>query len=72
MIRAGGVARCFDLRFDLAGVASPIFGADREVLGCIGVAMSSGRYRQQAPDDLVLAVRDAARELSSAAAVATG
>lgn len=71
-IRAGGVARCFDPRLDLAGVAAPIFGADRAILGCVGVAMSSGRGRQHAPDDLALAVRDAARELSSAAAVATG
>jgi len=70
-IRTAGFASGFGPGLDLAGVAAPIFGADREILGCVGVTMPSSPYRPQAQHDLALAVRDAARELSSAAALST-
>ena len=71
-IRKDGFARYFNPGFDLAGIAAPVFGSGHEILGCIGVTMPSRRYRQHAQDQLALAVRDAARELSSLAVVSHG
>ena len=68
-VRADGFARYFDPRFDLAGIAAPIFGADRELLGCLGVTMPSSRYQLHLQDDLAEAVREGARELSQLAAI---
>ena len=68
-VRADGFARYFDPRFDLAGIAAPIFGADREQLGCLGVTMPSSRYQLHLQDDLAEAVREGARELSQLAAI---
>lgn len=68
-VRADGFARYFDPRFDLAGIAAPIFGADRELLGCIGVTMPSSRYQLHLEDDLADAVREGAQELSQLAAI---
>jgi DNA-binding IclR family transcriptional regulator len=69
-VREDGFARYFDPRFDLAGIAAPIFGADRELLGCIGVTMPSSRYQLHLQDDLADAVREGADELSQQAAIA--
>lgn len=69
-IRDDGFARYFDPGFDLAGIAAPIFGADRELLGCIGVTMPSSRYRLHVQDDLAAAVCEGANELSQLAAIA--
>lgn len=69
-VRAEGVARYYDPGFDLAGMAAPIFGAHRELLGCIGVTMPSSHYQLHMHDDLAEAVREGARELSHLAAIA--
>jgi len=69
-VREEGFARYFDPRFDLAGIAAPIFGVDRELLGCIGVTMPSSRYQLHLQDDLAEAVRAGAHELSQLAAIA--
>lgn len=69
-VRADGVARYCDPGFDLAGIAAPIFGAHRELLGCLGVTMPSSHYQQHTHDDLAQAVRERANELSQLAAIA--
>lgn len=68
-IRAEGYARYYDPRYDIAGIASPVFGADREILGCIGVTMPSKRYQLHREDDLALSVREATIRLSEQAAI---
>ncbi|MCW3837638.1 IclR family transcriptional regulator [Sphingomonas canadensis] len=68
-IRVEGVARYYDPAIDIAGVSGPVFGAEREILGCIGVTMPSKRYQLHLEDDLALAVRGAARRLSEMAAI---
>ena len=68
-IRKEGTARHFDPRHDLAGIAAPIFGAEKEMLGCIGVTMPSARYRLHEEDDLAAAVRAAAIRISELAAI---
>ncbi|MES1971371.1 MAG: IclR family transcriptional regulator [Pseudomonadota bacterium] len=68
-IRDEGTARYFDPRYDIAGIAAPIFGVDREIYGCIGVTMPSSRYQLHLEDDLSVAVRDAAMKLSALAAI---
>jgi len=70
LIRERGYARYYDPRYDIAGIASPIFGSDREILGCLGVTMPSKRYQLHLEDDLTLAVREAAATLSELAAIA--
>lgn len=69
-IRDGGFARYFDPRYDIAGIAGPVFGAHREILGCIGVTMPSKRYQHHLEDNLAVAVREAARKISEMAAIA--
>ncbi len=69
-IRTNGFSRYFDPHIEIAGIAGPIFGADGEVLGCIGVTMPSKRYQLHLEDNLVLAVREAAQKLSEQAAIA--
>lgn len=68
-IRSDGFARYFDPRYDIAGIAGPLLGPDREILGCIGVTMPSKRYQLHLEDDLALAVREAAIRLSELAAI---
>lgn len=70
VIRANGYSRFYDPDNDIAGLASPIFGAQEEILGCIGVTMPSKRYHIHLEDDLAIAVRNAARALSEKAAIA--
>ena len=60
----GGYARYFDPRYDIAGIAAPIFGVEAKIMGCIGVTMPSNRYKLHLEDDLSVAVRDAATKLS--------
>jgi DNA-binding IclR family transcriptional regulator len=69
LIRRKGYARYYDPRYDIAGMAGPVFGADREILGCIGVTMPSKRYQLHQEDDLALAVREAGLKLSELAAI---
>ena len=69
LIRERGFARYYDPRYDIAGIAAPIFDATRNILGCMGVTMPSKRYQRHLEDDLALAVREAALKLSEMAAI---
>ena len=69
-IRQQGFSRYYDPENDLAGIASAIFGADGEVLGCLGVTMPSKRYQLHLEDDLSSAVRAAAQSISEHAKIA--
>ncbi len=71
-IREQGYSLYFDPSNDIAGIASPVFGSGREILGCLGVTMPSKRYQLHTQDDLAIAVRDAARSLSERARIAYG
>lgn len=69
LIRDRGYARYFDPRYDIAGIAGPVFGAFGEIVGCIGVTMPSKRYQLHLEDDLASAVRESAIALSEMAAI---
>nr|WP_272917838.1 IclR family transcriptional regulator C-terminal domain-containing protein [Altericroceibacterium endophyticum] len=69
-IRQQNYARYYDPENDIAGIASPIFGVNGEVLGCIGVTMPSNRYQRHLEDDLAIATREAGQEVSKLAAIA--
>ena len=69
LIRDRGYARYFDPRYDIAGIAGPVFGAFGEILGCLGVTMPSKRYQLHLEDDLATAVRESAVTLSEMAAI---
>jgi DNA-binding IclR family transcriptional regulator len=66
-IRIERVARYYNPDHDIAGIAGPIFGADGEILGCIGVTMPSKRFQLHLEDDLATAVRETAEQLSAQA-----
>lgn len=66
-IRAERCARYYNPDHDIAGIAAPIFGAEDEILGCIGVTMPSKRFQLHLEDDLAIAVRTAAERLSERA-----
>ena len=68
-IRRQGFSRYYDPQNDLAGIASPIYGAEGEVLGCLGVTMPSKRYKAHLEDDLSVNVALAARQLSERARI---
>lgn len=68
-IRESGYARYFDPRYDIAGIAGPIFGTFGEIVGCLGVTMPSKRYQLHLEDDLAAAVRRSAAALSERAAI---
>ncbi|HTN14728.1 MAG TPA: IclR family transcriptional regulator [Sphingomonadaceae bacterium] len=70
MIREQGHSRFHDPENDLSGIASPIFGRDDEVLGCVGVTMPAKRYSLHSEDSLAQAVRDAALRVSERARIA--
>lgn len=70
MIREQGHSRFHDPENDLSGIASPIFGREEKVLGCIGVTMPAKRYSLHTEDDLANAVCDAASRLSERARIA--
>jgi DNA-binding IclR family transcriptional regulator len=66
VIRDRGCAVFEDRRpLDVAGVAAPVFGADRTVIGCIGTTMPASRFDTQDRDALCAAVTDYARTLSA-------
>ena len=71
-IRERGFARYFDPRYDIAGIAAPVFGAFGEILGCLGVTMPSKRYQLHLEGDLATAVRASAETLSGMAAISHG
>jgi DNA-binding IclR family transcriptional regulator len=63
-IRERGFADYFDPNYDVAGVAAPLFGRDRMLIGCIGITMPSQRFELQDRDGMTEAVRATAVELS--------
>lgn len=65
-IRRDGVAIYVDLPIDVAGMAAPVFGAQRTVIGCIGLAMPGSRYGDYDKAAMCTAVSDAARRVSEA------
>ncbi|MEO6359555.1 MAG: IclR family transcriptional regulator [Sphingomicrobium sp.] len=69
LIRERGHARYFDPRYDISGIAAPVFGAFGEIVGCLGVTMPSKRYQLHLEDDLATAVRQSAVALSEMAAI---
>ncbi|WP_246205032.1 IclR family transcriptional regulator [Altericroceibacterium indicum] len=69
-IRQQHYSRFYDPENDIAGIASPIFGSNGEVLGCIGVTMPSNRYQRHLEDDLAIATLEAAQHISELAAIA--
>jgi len=69
LIRDRGFARYFDPRYDIAGIAAPVFGPFGEIVGCLGVTMPSKRYQLHLEDDLATAVRESAVALSEMAAI---
>jgi DNA-binding IclR family transcriptional regulator len=69
LIRERGYARYYDPRYDIAGIAGPVFGPFGEIVGCLGVTMPSKRYQLHLEDDLATAVRQSAVELSEMAAI---
>ncbi|OJW57082.1 MAG: hypothetical protein BGO57_03215 [Sphingomonadales bacterium 63-6] len=70
LIRKQGHSRYHDPENDLSGIASPIFGREGEVLGCIGVTMPAKRYGLHLEDDLSSAVRETASRISERARIA--
>ena len=69
LIRDRGYARYYDPRYDIAGIAGPVFGTFGEIVGCLGVTMPSKRYQLHLEDDLATAVRESAAALSEMAAI---
>jgi DNA-binding IclR family transcriptional regulator len=65
-IRENGVAIYVDLSIDVAGVAAPVFGAQRSVIGCIGLAMPGSRFGDHDQARIREAVIGAANRLSEA------
>jgi DNA-binding IclR family transcriptional regulator len=63
-IRERGFADYFDPNYDVAGVAAPLFGRDRMLIGCIGITMPTQRFELHDREGMTAAVRGAAGELS--------
>src|SRR4051812_17493553 len=63
-VRERGYADYFDPNYDVAGVAAPLFGRDKVLIGCIGITMPSQRFELHDRDAMTAAVRGAAAELS--------
>lgn len=65
-IRSQGYAVYVDLAIDVAGVAAPIFGPQRTVVGSLGLAMPGSRFGSYDQAGICQAVADSARALSEA------
>jgi DNA-binding IclR family transcriptional regulator len=63
-IRREGVAVYVDLSIDVAGIAAPVFGPHRSVIGCIGLAMPGSRYGDYDKEAICKAISEAARRVS--------
>jgi len=70
-IRERGYAEYFDPKYDVAGVAAPLFGRSGALLGCVGITMPTQRFGLHDRDAMIAAVRDCARELSGLLALQT-
>ncbi|MEO6388055.1 MAG: IclR family transcriptional regulator [Croceibacterium sp.] len=68
-IRRHGYADYFEPSYDLAGFACPVFGADEEVLGCLGVTLPGLRFHQIDVPVLVRSLKAAAAKLSEEAQI---
>jgi IclR family transcriptional regulator, acetate operon repressor len=68
-IRERGYARYCERQLDLAGIAAPVFNGNGEILGSLGVIMLSSRYSQELEDELAVAIKAAAEDLSQQAAI---
>lgn len=64
-IKRSGFAVYDDPGYDISGVASAVFGRNRNVIGSIGLTMPSRRFAQHDRDGMISTVRLAATELSS-------
>lgn len=64
-IKRTGCALYDDSRYDISGVAAPIFGRNRSVIGSIGLTMPSRRFALRDRNGMISTVRLAAAELSS-------
>lgn len=65
-IRENGVAVYADLSIDVAGIAAPVFGPHRSVVGCIGLAMPGSRFGDRDQAGICASVIGAANRLSEA------
>jgi DNA-binding IclR family transcriptional regulator len=63
-IRQRGYADYFDPSFDVAGVAAPLVGRTRALLGCLGITMPSQRFDLHDRAEMAATVCNAARELN--------
>lgn len=68
-VRQHGFARYCERKFDLAGVAAPVFNGENEILGCLGVITLPSRFSPAMESELAIALRTAAKDLSQQAAV---
>jgi IclR family acetate operon transcriptional repressor len=68
-IRERGFARYCEPKFDLAGVAAPVFNGENEILGSLGVILPSSRFSPDSVGDMATAIRSAAHDLSQQAAI---
>ena len=67
-VRQHGFACYCEPKFDLAGVAAPIFDEENQILGCLGVVTLPSRFPPLVQQELAAAVPEAARELTRQAA----
>lgn len=65
-IRREGVAVYVDLSIDVAGIAAPVFGPHRSVIGCLGLAMPGSRLDDYDRAAICKDIADAARRVSEA------
>lgn len=63
--RRQGYASYYDEAQDLSGIAAPVFGSRSTVIGCIGIAMPSHRFKDHGAEQMAEAVKHAADELSA-------
>jgi IclR family transcriptional regulator, acetate operon repressor len=68
-VRQHGFARYCEPRYDLAGVATPVFNGEDEILGSLGIVMPSLRFSAEYEEELAAAMRAAAADLSQQAAI---
>jgi DNA-binding IclR family transcriptional regulator len=68
-IREQGYASYSEPQLDLAGVAAPVFDANGDVLGSLGIIMLSSRFSQEVENALATALKAAAADLSQQAAI---
>ena len=68
-VREHGYAAYCEPRYDLAGIAAPVFNGNNEILGSLGFIMPSSRFSADVEDELAAAIKAAAEDLSQQAAI---